>query len=87
VFERLMVIPQHIIIDLSQLTLIDSTGLRLLLRASALVDGAIWVRGASRQVSRVLEVSGVSNSFCLEEYPVLTHSTISKREIGQPAFV
>ena len=75
-----MMAPKHIIIDASQLTFIDSSGLRLLLRASNLVQGRIWIKGASRHVSRVLDVSGVSGLFCLEQVPVVAHRTIARRQ-------
>jgi anti-sigma B factor antagonist len=87
VLDRMLVVPKHIIVDMSQLTFIDSTGLRLLLRASTLVDGRMWVRGASRHVSRVLELSGVAKFFCMEEDPVIAHRIISARRAGQQASV
>jgi anti-sigma B factor antagonist len=74
-----MVISKHIIVDASRLTFIDSTGLHLLLRASNLVEGRIWIKGASRHVSRVLEVSGVSQFFCLEQDPMRALRTIAHR--------
>ncbi len=79
VLDEMTVIPKHIIVDASRLTFIDSTGLRLLLRASNLVQGRIWIKGASRHVSRVLDVSGLSGFFCLEQDPVVAHRTIAKR--------
>jgi anti-anti-sigma factor len=82
VLDRLMVIPDHIIIDTSELTFIDSTGLRLMLRASTLVEGRIWLRGPSRQVLRLLVISGLSKSFCLDEDPELAHASISQRRAG-----
>lgn len=78
VIDRLMVIPDHIIMDVSELTFIDSTGLRLLLRASTLVEGRIWLKGASRQILRLLEISGLSKSFCLDADPELAHDLISQ---------
>ncbi len=83
VLDGMMVMPKHMIVDMSQLTFIDSTGLRLLLRASTLVEGRMWVRGASRHISRVLELSGVSKFFCMEEDPVIAHRIISKRRADQ----
>ena len=75
-----MMAPKHIIIDASQLIFIDSSGLRLLLRASNLVQGRIWIKGASLHVSKVLDVSGVSGFFCLEQDPVIAHRTIARRQ-------
>ncbi len=40
-------IPDHIKVDMSRLDFIDSTGLRLLLGASELVNGRIWLKGTS----------------------------------------
>lgn len=85
VLDRMMVIPEHIIVDVSELTFVDSTGLRLLLRASNLVEGRIWLKGASHNVSRVIDVSGESELFCLERDPVLAHRTIARRRAGQAA--
>lgn len=82
VIDRLMVIPDHIIVDVSELTFIDSTGLRLLLRASTLVEGRIWLKGPSRQILRLLEISGLSKSFCLDDDPELAHDLISQRRAG-----
>ena len=95
VIDRMMVIPDHIIADVSQLTFIDSTGLRLLMRASELVEHRIWLQGASHQVRRLLDVSGTSEFFCLEEERVKAHRVIAggrasrtrglKRESTEPA--
>lgn len=82
ILDRLLVIPDHMIVDVSQLTFIDSTGLRLLLRASTLVEGRIWLRGPSRQILRLIDISGLSKSFCLDEDPELAHDFISQRRAG-----
>jgi anti-sigma B factor antagonist len=78
VIDRMMVIPDHLIVDMSRLTFIDSTGLRLLLRASTLVEGRIWLKGCSRHVLRLLDVSGLSELFCLEQDRLNGHRAISK---------
>ena len=83
VLDRMMVIPKHIIVDVSELGFIDSTGLHLLVRASKLVEGRIWLRGASLSLFRLLEVSGAAECFCLEQDPVLAHRTIAKPPAGQ----
>ena len=85
VLDRMTVIPEHIIVDLSQLTFIDSAGLHLLERASKLVEGRIWIKGASHHISRVIDVSGVSELVCLERDPVVAHRTIATRRTGQSA--
>jgi anti-sigma B factor antagonist len=78
VIDRMMVIPDHIIADVSQLTFIDTTGLRLLMRASELVERRIWLQGASNQLRRLLDVSGTSEFFCLEEERVNAHRVIAR---------
>lgn len=83
VLDRVMVIPKHIIVDLSQLSFIDATGLHLLVRASNLVEGRIWLKGASRHISRVIDVLGLSELFCLEQDPVLAHRAIGGVEPGR----
>ncbi len=82
VIDRLKVIPDHIIVDVSELTFIDSTGLRLLLRASTMVEGRIWLRGPSRQILRLLEIAGMSPSFCLVDDPALAHDLITRLRAG-----
>jgi anti-sigma B factor antagonist len=67
VLDRMLVIPDQIIVDVGQLTFIDSSGLRLLLRASRLVEGRIRLRRCSRQITRLIEITGLSDAFTLEE--------------------
>ncbi len=62
----------HLVLDLRELTFMDSTGLRTLAQTSARAeqDGftlAIW-RG-SRQIERVLEISGLGALLPLEDAP------------------
>jgi anti-anti-sigma factor len=78
VLDRIMVIPDHLIVDMSQLTFIDSTGLRLLLRASTLVESRIWLKGASAQVRRLVNLSGLADLFCLPDDGVDGHGVISE---------
>lgn len=77
--DRMTVIPHHLVVDVSELTFIDSTGLHLLLRASALVNGRMWLRGASMHIRRVIDVTGVSEFFCLDDDPAVAHKIIAKR--------
>ena len=65
--DRMLVIPEQIVVDVEGLTFIDSSGLGLLLRASQLVEGRIRLRGCSQQMARVLDISGLSSAFTLEE--------------------
>ena len=83
VLDRMVTIPDHIIVDVSALGFVDSTGLRLLLRASKLVERRIWLKGANRNMFRLLEVSGTTGCFCLQQDPVLAHRTIAQQSAGQ----
>jgi anti-sigma B factor antagonist len=67
VLDRMLVIPDHIAVDMTRLTFIDSTGLRLLLRASKLVEGRIWLQGASLHICKVLDVAGIREFFSFAE--------------------
>ena len=53
--------PQTIVIDLSQVTFIDSTGVRLLLLMTERCDGALGMV-LSPQVDRVVEITGIRPS-------------------------
>ena len=79
VLDRMMVIPDHIIVDVAELTFIDSTGLRLLLRASRLVDGRIAIRNASLTVRRLIQLSGLSEHFCTATNQQVAHRMITHR--------
>ena len=55
-----------IIFDLSGVTFMDSTGLRLLLDVKRQMDdggGAVFIRDASEPVERVLEMTGMASFF------------------------
>lgn len=65
--DEIASIPDHIKVDMSQLDFIDSTGLRVLLRASELVDGRIWLKGTSLFVAKVIEMAGISEFFHFAE--------------------
>ena len=67
VLDRMLVIPDQIVVDAERLTFIDSSGLRLLLRASQLVEGRIRLQGCSQQIARVFDIAGLSAAFTLEE--------------------
>jgi anti-anti-sigma factor len=60
-------IPDHIKVDMSRLDFIDSTGLRLLLGASELVNGRIWLKGTSLFVAEVFEMAGIADFFHFAE--------------------
>jgi anti-sigma B factor antagonist len=62
--------PGHLIIDLSQLEFMDSTGLRALLvaRERAVADGhQLTLRRGPRQVQRVLELTRTVDAFVFED--------------------
>ena len=65
VLDEMLIIPDSIVVDVERLTFIDSSGLRLLLRASHLVDGRIHLRGCSEQIAKLFDISGVSGAFTL----------------------
>jgi len=79
VLDRMLVIPDHIIVDVEKLTFIDSTGLRLLMRASQLVDGRIEIRNANLAVRRLIQLAGVSELFCTATNPQVAHRIITNR--------
>lgn len=60
---------RRVLIDLSELSFMDSTGLRALLRARELVaesDRELTLRDGPRQVRRVFELSGTAEAFTFE---------------------
>ena len=79
VLDRMMVIPDHIVFDVSELIFVDSAGLRILVRASQLVEGRIEIRGANRQLRQLLQITGSSSAFCLAQIPEVAHRIISRR--------
>ena len=61
--------PERLLIDLSVLDFMDSSGLRVLIRAreSARDHGyQLVLRRGSRQVQRLLEITGVIDGFTIE---------------------
>ncbi len=66
VLDRMLAVPDQIVVDIGRLTFIDSSWLRLLLRASQLVEGRIRLRGCSDQIPKLFDVSGLSGAFALE---------------------
>lgn len=54
----------ELILDLSGVGFMDSTGLRVLLKASKMLEaGKLTIRGPSDPVRRLLEVSGLNTHF------------------------
>lgn len=54
------------VLDVSELEFLDSSGLRVLLLASQDRDEAPVLCGASGQVKRILELSGIDKMFVME---------------------
>lgn len=52
-----------IVVDLSGVTFMDSSGLAVLIRAQQHLEGALTVRAASKPVRSVFRVAGVSDLF------------------------
>ena len=50
---------RRLVLDLSHLTFIDSSGVRVILRTASLIDGELLLRGPQPAVRRVLDVTGV----------------------------
>ena len=62
--------PRRVLIDLSELGFMDSTGLGLIIRAADAAERhgrQLRLRRASRQVRRLFEVAGIADHFTFEE--------------------
>lgn len=62
------VLPQTLILDLSEVTFMDSSGIALVLRAwrrLGELQGSVTVTGAPPQAARVLKAAGVDRLICL----------------------
>ena len=62
--------PERILLDLSQLEFMDSTGLALIIRAEqeAADDGiSLRLRSGGHQVRRLFEITGVLDRFTFDE--------------------
>jgi anti-anti-sigma factor len=55
------------VLDVSGLEFLDSSGLRVLVQSSQGLESPPVLRGASGQVKRILELSGISTVFVIEE--------------------
>ena len=82
VLDRMMVIPDHIIIDVSGLTFIDSHGLRLLARASELVEGSLWLKGCSSHIRKLLDITALDSFFCMEDDWNAAHEEFAQRRVS-----
>ena len=66
VLDSWFIVPNHLIVDASGLSFIDSSGLRVLLYARELVGGRLLLRRPSEQTLRVLELSGLADIIEIE---------------------
>jgi anti-sigma B factor antagonist len=61
---------EHLLIDLSGVSFMDSTGLRSIIRAQKVAESnghTLAVRRGSRQVRRLFEVAGVDRRIIMED--------------------
>jgi len=66
--EALRDVSPHLVLDLAGVTFMDSTGLKVLLsiqRRTDLAAGSFAVVGATRAVRRILELTGLDQTFRL----------------------
>ena len=66
--EALRDVSPHLVIDLSDVTFMDSTGLKVLVtvrQRADLAGGSLAVTGASRTVLRLLSLTGLDQAFPL----------------------
>lgn len=55
--------PKHVLVDMIELTFMDSTGLRVLLRLKDLVNGQVALIGPRLGVRKVFDVTGLADQF------------------------
>lgn len=55
--------PEHVLVDMVELTFMDSTGLRVLLRLKEVVDGHVALIGPRLGVRKVFDVTGLADQF------------------------
>lgn len=68
--EALRGVSVHVVLDLTGVTFMDSTGLKVMLtvqRRAELAGGSFAVVGASRPVRKVLSLTGLDQTFALHE--------------------
>lgn len=65
-------LPRKLVLDLSGVTFMDSSGIALILRAQQkmqLLDGSLLVRAVPPQAKRVLDAAGVSRLVAVKGQP------------------
>jgi anti-anti-sigma factor len=69
VMDSWMFVPNHLIVDASGLSFIDSTGLGVLLRALELVGGHLTISQPSEPTLRLLELTGLAELIKVQPTP------------------
>ena len=68
--DALLDVSPHVLLDLTDVTFMDSTGLKVLLsiqRRADLAGGSFAVAGASRSVRKILTLTGLDQTFTIHE--------------------
>ena len=68
--DALRDVSPHVLLDLTDVTFMDSTGLKVLLsiqRRADLAGGSFAVAGASRSVRKILTLTGLDQTFTIHE--------------------
>lgn len=68
--DALRTVSPHLVLDLSGVTFMDSTGLKVLLsiqRRADLAGGSLVIAAASRSVRRILGLTGLDQTFRLQD--------------------
>jgi len=68
--DALRDVSPHVLLDLTDVTFMDSTGLKVLLsiqRRADLAGGSFAIAGASRSVRKILSVTGLDQTFTIHE--------------------
>ena len=59
-----------VVVDVAEVTFIDSSGLRVLIELVGHVGaGGVTIRGASQSIRRLLELTGLTSTFRIEPSP------------------
>ena len=68
--DTLRDVSPHVLLDLTDVTFMDSTGLKVLLsiqRRADLAGGSFAIAGASRSVRKILTLTGLDQTFTIHE--------------------
>ena len=78
-------VSPHVVLDLTGVTFMDSTGLKVLLaiqRRVDLADGSFGVAGPSRSVRKILALTGLDQTFAL--YETVDEATTARSAARNP---